>query len=240
MHQLIEQAAGNGSDSYPRNSVVIIDRNALARSCEERSISQICNNYIVRSYATIDEWQRGGLNETAPVIWLFCRGQTQLGPEFLEDISRVQAIAPGARIIIVSDIEAPANLVTALEKGARGYIPQSASLDVAIAAMRLVMAGGTFVPPGSLLSPQASLEKSKAEQETKRGGPFTGQQLAVLDRLRQGESNKIIAHNLSISECTVKVHVRNIMHKIKARNRTEIAYITNAMFRDEGRIAARV
>jgi len=58
---------------------------------------------------------------------------------------------------------------------------------------------------------------------------FTSRQTAVIAALRQGKQNKIIAHELNMRESTVKVHVRNIMQKLKATNRTEVAYLTNQL-----------
>ena len=54
-------------------------------------------------------------------------------------------------------------------------------------------------------------------------------QFAVADALRRGKANKIIAYELNMSESTVKVHIRNIMKKHKATNRTEAAFKLNAM-----------
>nr|WP_246482341.1 LuxR C-terminal-related transcriptional regulator [Methylopila capsulata] len=59
-------------------------------------------------------------------------------------------------------------------------------------------------------------------------GRFTARQAAVVDALRQGKANKIIAYELNMRESTVKVHVRNIMRKLKAKNRTEVAFMTSA------------
>ena len=56
---------------------------------------------------------------------------------------------------------------------------------------------------------------------------FTSRQAAVVEALRKGKANKIIAYELNMCESTVKVHVRSIMKKLKARNRTEVAYIVN-------------
>ncbi len=53
--------------------------------------------------------------------------------------------------------------------------------------------------------------------------------MAVLSHLQQGKANKIIAHELSMSESTVKVHVRNIMRKVGATNRTQAAYKARQM-----------
>ena len=63
---------------------------------------------------------------------------------------------------------------------------------------------------------------------------FTTRQAAVLSALREGKSNKIIAYDLSMRESTVKVHVRNIMRKLNAHNRTEVAYKINGMVVNDG------
>ena len=55
-------------------------------------------------------------------------------------------------------------------------------------------------------------------------GMFTMREAGVVEALRQGKPNKIIAYELNLCESTVKVHIRNIMKKLKATNRTEIAY----------------
>jgi len=60
-------------------------------------------------------------------------------------------------------------------------------------------------------------------------GMFTARQMAVVDALRRGKANKIIAYELEMRESTVKVHVRNIMKKLKATNRTEVAYKANLL-----------
>jgi DNA-binding NarL/FixJ family response regulator len=55
-------------------------------------------------------------------------------------------------------------------------------------------------------------------------GMFTTREAAVVEALRKGKANKIIAYELNLCESTVKVHIRNIMKKLKATNRTEVAY----------------
>jgi DNA-binding NarL/FixJ family response regulator len=61
---------------------------------------------------------------------------------------------------------------------------------------------------------------------------FTARQAAVLRALRQGKANKQIAYDLNMREGTVKVHIRNIMRKLKAKNRTEVAILANGLFTD--------
>jgi DNA-binding NarL/FixJ family response regulator len=54
---------------------------------------------------------------------------------------------------------------------------------------------------------------------------FTRREAQVLEQLQQGKANKVIAYELNISESTVKVHVRNIMKKLHATNRTQVAFL---------------
>ena len=58
-------------------------------------------------------------------------------------------------------------------------------------------------------------------------GIFTDRQVEVVEALRRGKANKIIAYELNLRESTVKVHVRNIMKKVKATNRTEVVFKLN-------------
>ena len=93
--------------------------------------------------------------------------------------------------------------------------------------IRLVRAGGIFMPPNGF-GFQGSAARSDA-RDTGLAHQFTPRQVAVLQHLRQGKANKIIAHELAMSESTVKVHVRNIMKKMKATNRTEVAFRLNRL-----------
>jgi DNA-binding NarL/FixJ family response regulator len=61
---------------------------------------------------------------------------------------------------------------------------------------------------------------------------FTDRQFAVIEKLREGKANKIIAHELNMRESTVKVHIRNIMRKLRATNRTQVAYLYQTMLDD--------
>ena len=58
---------------------------------------------------------------------------------------------------------------------------------------------------------------------------LTSRQAAVAERLRRGKPNKIVAYELNMCESTVKVHIRNIMKKLQATNRTEAGFKLNAM-----------
>jgi DNA-binding NarL/FixJ family response regulator len=90
-----------------------------------------------------------------------------------------------------------------------------------------VCCGGTFAPTAALLS-QRDRPHGSGSRQVLEG--FTLRQSDILDCLRRGMANKMIAYHLSMCESTVKVHVRNIMKKLKATNRTQVAYMTHDLF----------
>jgi DNA-binding NarL/FixJ family response regulator len=91
---------------------------------------------------------------------------------------------------------------------------------IAVEAVRFVLAGGTYVPVDCLDCPRVAATPPAAP------GAVTNRELAVVRAIQQGKSNKIIAYDLNLCESTVKVHVRNIMKKLKAKNRTDVAMLS--------------
>ena len=105
---------------------------------------------------------------------------------------------------------------------------------VTVAALRYARAGGSFAPPSlwrgahqpQQLAPQPlTLRAETMELASHQETSFTPREIEVLHRLRQGLQNKIIAFELGISESTVKVHLRNVMKKLHASNRTQVAFM---------------
>jgi DNA-binding NarL/FixJ family response regulator len=125
---------------------------------------------------------------------------------------------PGVPIVVLASAN-DANLARiALHHGARGYIPCTMGFEIAVEAMRFVLAGGTYAPTDCLLAIDR-LEPQISE-------PFNGltnREVGIVRGIRHGKPNKVIAYELNISDSTVKAHVRNVMWKLRARNRTELA-----------------
>jgi DNA-binding NarL/FixJ family response regulator len=163
---------------------------------------------------------------------LLCHHETDAGS--LEDeLLVLTKCLKATPVILVSDAEDASIILRALASGARGYIPANLPLTVAIQAMQVVEAGGTYLPVTALLALQRSLSTVAASDHDARK-ILTSRQKAVLLALRQGKANKVIALELNMRESTVKVHVRNIMRKVNAKNRTEVSFKTNGMFTTAG------
>ena len=120
--------------------------------------------------------------------------------------------------VILADSEDADEVLAAFELGARSYIPTSVTFDVMTEAIRLGIAGGAYFPT-CVLSACAN------NREMKQGAlnELTPREMAVLDAVREGRPNKVIAQELGISESTIKVHVHRIMKKLKVQNRTQAA-----------------
>jgi DNA-binding NarL/FixJ family response regulator len=133
---------------------------------------------------------------------------------------------PDIPLIVLSDAEDAhqrKTIRTTLSSGAQGFIPtRTTGIPVAIAAIRLIKAGGTFAPLDLLLRnrPDQPALPSEPTVPTR----LTSRQTLVLAHLQEGKANKMIARELGMSESTVKVHVRDIMRRMGAANRTEVAY----------------
>ena len=108
-------------------------------------------------------------------------------------------------MVVLADGENANLILELLDAGAKGFIPTSVSLEVAIEAMRLVRAGGTFVPASSLLASRSMVEQPAPRMKARADNIFTERQSAVVEMLRQGKANKIIAYELNMRESTVKV-----------------------------------
>ena len=154
--------------------------------------------------------------------------------ESVHNISILLRSLSDTPLIVLSDAEdahQPETICGMLQQGAQGFIPtRTMGLPMIVAAIRLVEAGGSFAPLDLLL------KGSRPAPEPRPAPPvpqdrLTSRQILVLRHLQQGKANKIIAHELGMSESTVKVHVRNIMRKMGATNRTQAVYKAQAVLR---------
>ena len=142
-------------------------------------------------------------------------------------ITTIKGLHPKLPIIIISMLDSPSVIRSAVAAGASGFIPKTSTSEIMTEAIRLVLAGGVYLPP-AVLGPE---DEGRTDDEAGGGGGgggagadahLTRQQRAVLAELSLGKSNKEIAQSLAISEATVKVHLAAIMRTLKVRNRTQV------------------
>jgi DNA-binding NarL/FixJ family response regulator len=141
-------------------------------------------------------------------------------------IESVRVHMPQAPLVVISDREDPKEICAAFKHGAVGFMPTSIEPALAFQALSFIRSGGSFFPPSVL----SGCFPKAADNEVASATDLTTKQENVFTLLRQGYPNKRIARQLGLSEATVKVHVRRIMHKFGAANRTQLAVAAmNAM-----------
>jgi DNA-binding NarL/FixJ family response regulator len=212
----------------PRNAIIsiaVIDQYSFTRECITRSLKDLANNLDISSFEGYEDCLRSTRDHELILYHAHDVLGNGNGEQQLAALKHLLEIAP---VIILSAVDCPASIFEALEIGARGYIPiASTTPELAIEIIRLVRAGGTFVPVSSLSA--RKIDPQGAPSRLMTTDQLTSRQSAVLHHLKLGQSNKIIAHELEMSESTVKVHIRNIMKKMKATNRTEVACRAHVM-----------
>jgi DNA-binding NarL/FixJ family response regulator len=231
MPKLAEKENASKADLSHNESLVIIDARALDRECLAKALVGRGLQMEVCAVGSIEEWRRE--KDLYPPVQavLFNIGSRKADdPGLANDISKLMAEFRSPPIIVLSDSDDLGQIVKMLEYGIRGFIPSCVGIGVCVEAISLAVAGGVFIPASSILSMRHLVNTSPTSEQRSLSGMFTTRQEAVVEALRKGKANKIIAYELNLRESTVKVHIRNIMKKLKATNRTEVAYKLNDMF----------
>jgi DNA-binding NarL/FixJ family response regulator len=138
------------------------------------------------------------------------------GMDSVGGVRRLHALFPSVPLVVVSAEQDPAIVRAVFAAGAVGYLPKSEAPLVLQQALRLVLGGGTYMPPLVL----ADLRPGAAPPRPDLGS-LTPRQRDVLRCLMQGQPNKLIARELGLSEGTVKIHIAAVLRALQARNRTE-------------------
>jgi DNA-binding NarL/FixJ family response regulator len=151
--------------------------------------------------------------------------------ECLEHLKQALAEVP---VVVLSDCDDTASIRQAFRCGVRGYLSTTLSPPVVIEGLRLVCAGGTFVPADPVLKSLEDRPSAVSEKHSNSAKPaplekLTPRQREVLACLGRAKSNKEIACELQMQENTVKIHVRHILQKLKVTNRTHAAVLAYQM-----------
>lgn len=127
----------------------------------------------------------------------------------IDALIRFRKAFPRLPVVVISATEDAGTVRAAIAQGARGYIPKSSPRPVMEAALRLVVAGGTYVP-------QIALNGAGTADLA-----LTARQREVLRLMAKGLHNRQIARHLAISENTVKHHAQAVFHALGVASRAE-------------------
>lgn len=215
------------------STIIYVQDRAFIRECVRLWLSLSYNDTRIVPFPTIDDCCASDVIPETVVFILYGVDRAHDRHDDLGDeLAQLARAFPAAPVILLSDFDSADDVLEAITKGVRGFISTSTTPDVALGATHVVRAGGSFVPESCLAALRSS--KDNVAEGARRRDAFTPRQIAVLKRLRLGKANRTIAHELEMSESRVKAHVRNLMQKLNATNRTEVAFLTKGLFNERG------
>jgi DNA-binding NarL/FixJ family response regulator len=197
--------------------IAVIESRTFIRECIRRSVQSAFPLPVLTYSMAIELEQQHLLTSAQLIIFSWAEDSKEASISALKVLSE---LAPRIPVIVLAYNNDAELARTAICHGAKGYIPVTLGFEIAIEAVRFVLAGGTYVPMDCLL---ARGGPGDAPSQPPTSGLVTARELAVIRAIQKGKSNKVIAYELNMCESTVEVHVRNIMKKLNAKNRTEVA-----------------
>ena len=144
--------------------------------------------------------------------------------ELVQDLQQLKEALPGTPVVVLTDERDPRTLAACLNAGAAAFLLKDISLEALIHSLKLAMLGQKVMPTDlamALINGAAGLQPVHGCSIEHYG--LSDREMEILRCLVNGDANKVIANRLNITEATVKVHMKSLLRKIKAANRTQAA-----------------
>ncbi|WP_353475871.1 response regulator transcription factor (plasmid) [Salipiger sp. H15] len=210
-------------------TISMISRHALEQELLGALLENSFPGADIRMFRTVEEWEQAEEANVEEEAVLYNIGDAPLDAgEVRQGLRDFIARAGERRVIVLARDDDMMATCAAIKCGAASYIPPSAGASELIAALRGSSSNSVVLPRRSMLAMCAALTEARHERPGLERY-FTERQLAVACALQRGAANKTIAFELGLCESTVKVHIRNIMRKLNATNRTQAASRLNEL-----------
>jgi len=202
--------------------VLLVDDHTLFRS----GLETLLERHDIEVIATAGNGREGFLmaRELQPDVVLLDMRMPEMSG--LEVLSGLRAVGFRSPIVMLTTSNEEQDLVESLRNGASGYLLKDMEPTELVTALRDIVDGKTIVAP-ELAAVLARVVQGDVEDVlSKESNPFdelTPRELEILCLLAEGQSNKVIARNLGISDGTVKLHVKAILRKLNVHSRVEAA-----------------
>jgi DNA-binding NarL/FixJ family response regulator len=205
--------------------LLVLDQRAIFREGLRLWLSALDPEFLVEEVADAEVMSTGSLLARAGMAILTSAANPFDDPWLREQVEWLLAARADLPIVLIGDVRYAAAADTATGHWRlSGYIPETSGKELVAAALRLILAGGSYFPrrsPADANSPVAvNGHRAVPPQAQARLSP---RERAVLALLEHGLPNKVIGHRLGMSQSTVKAHVHSIISKLNVRNRTEAA-----------------
>ncbi len=205
--------------------IVLIDELAMRRACLFSALELWATSLEMKLLCFAPKEMPDVAQQDVRLVLINTGGAALSEPEQHELLLTAKS-SSRAPCAVISDRHDPDDAVMAAGLGFQAFLPAALPLDIVKQALSFIMNGGTYFPREALLMSLSAHGHGTARYRgADDSAPLTQRQTEVLERLRFGRSNKHIARELNMQEATVKVHVRQIMRKLGAANRTQAALL---------------
>jgi DNA-binding NarL/FixJ family response regulator len=229
------------SPSAGKLVVAIVDSKSLRRASITSFLEAWANSEDLRLISFNLDRARDLLHAETnlQMVIISVGGESIAEPENLQQLKMLRALAAGVPFVIISDRENAHEIAAAFSAETKGFIHSGIEADLACEALSFILHGGSYFPPSAVRQLQTQPGQADKERANKPRGSddsepesnhsggtndkLTVREHQVLEHIRLGLPNKMIARQLGMMEATVKVHVRQLMRKFRASNRTQLA-----------------
>jgi DNA-binding NarL/FixJ family response regulator len=204
--------------------VLIVDDHVLIREAMRGVIAELQRDAVVLEAGTCTE-AMSLIQQHADLV-LVLLDLKMPDRDGFEALAEIRERHPAISVVMLSAFNDRDNVVRALDGGALGFIPKTGSRELLLSALRLILAGGIYIPPDILTrAPAATAAAGEPVPVERRPSlaefGLTERQVEVLALMMQGKNNKLICRALNLAEPTVKNHVSAILKALGVSNRTE-------------------
>jgi DNA-binding NarL/FixJ family response regulator len=200
--------------------LLIVDDHALIREAVRHVAAALEPGTQVLTAADCDEGFQ--IAQAAPELDLLLLDFNLRGLAGVQAIKAWRARFVALPLVVLSSAEDRSTVLAAMGAGAAGFVPKSSSNEVMLSALRLVLAGGRYLPPEVLAEPGTARAAAKPALPRETLG-LSPRQLDVLCLIAEGKPNKIICAELGLAERTVKAHVTEVLRALGVSSRTQAA-----------------
>ncbi|MBO5039168.1 MAG: response regulator transcription factor [Alphaproteobacteria bacterium] len=204
--------------------VLITDEQSLFRDGLSLRLKQINQDISIIQSSNLAEMQKILSKDSDIDILIVDIDLAELNAA--EVINKIKNIAPNTKIVAISSSEDTRNIKKILSLGVKGYIPKRSDSNILSGALKLILDGGTYIPPAML---DNGIDYSAYSSASPLKKNLTNRQSQVLDLIAQGKSNKQIAYDMGVSEATVKLHINALLRSLKVNNRTQAVITAQKM-----------
>jgi DNA-binding NarL/FixJ family response regulator len=199
-------------------NLLLVDDHTLLRDGLRSLLSNLSQSLIIHEAASLEDAIKQCETTTFQMVLLDLGLSTSRG---LDTLITFRNAVPAVAVIVLSGDQDSRLIRAAIDCGAVGFVPKSHSSDLMIAALRVVLSGGIYLPPHVIDADERGIDADSQSAADNAFARLTTRQQEVAKHLLQGSPNKVIARELGLSEGTVKAHVSAIFQIIGARNRVE-------------------